>query len=177
MIRRAIVTSLLCLVCATAGCTSKQAEPAAPKAPAQPDYHPSLGDLMTFAVQPRHIKLGVAGHARNWTYAAYEASELRNAFKRIGRTIPTYKDQTLNDLFASRMVPALDSLDAAIKARDAAKFDAAHTEVTASCSACHTSLGKSFVVIHAPSASPYADQDLTSAPPGAGPAESDHGHP
>ena len=47
----------------------------APAQPAPPDYHPSLGDLMTMAVQPRHIKLGLAGRARNWTYLAYEAGE------------------------------------------------------------------------------------------------------
>ena len=55
-----------------------------------PDYHPSFGDLMTMAVQPRHIKLGIAGAAGNWAYAAYEVSELKNAFARIARTIPSY---------------------------------------------------------------------------------------
>ena len=35
-------------------------------------YHPGLGELMTAFVQPRHIKLGLAGNARNWPYAAYE---------------------------------------------------------------------------------------------------------
>jgi hypothetical protein len=42
---------------------------AAPSPPA--DYHPSMGDLMTMAVQPRHTKLALAGRRRNWTYAAY----------------------------------------------------------------------------------------------------------
>ena len=87
----------------------------APAAP-QPDYHPSFGDLMTMAVQPRHIKLGMAGKARNWDYAAYESSELRNAFGRIGRTIPAYRKQSLPDMFASAILPSMDKLDAAIKA-------------------------------------------------------------
>ena len=165
MIRNAIVLSAFCLALTAGGCTPKQPEPSQPKAAEQPDYHPSLGDLMTFAVQPRHIKLGIAGHARNWTYAVYEASELRNAFKRIGRTIPTYKDQSLNDLFASSILPSLDGLDAAIKAQDGAKFDAAYKDVTAGCDACHASLGKSLVVIREPSTSPYADQDLTTPAP------------
>jgi len=134
----------------------------APAAP-QPDYHPSFGDLMTMAVQPRHIKLGIAGKARNWEYAAYEASELRNAFGRIGRTIPTYRKQTLPDMFASAILPSMDKLDAAIKAKDGAAFDSAYKEVTASCNNCHMGLDHAFVVIREPASSPYADQTLTGA--------------
>jgi hypothetical protein len=167
MFRSAVAVSALSLFW-LAGCSQREAEPSPTKAAEQPDYHPSFGDLMTFAVQPRHIKLGISGHARNWTYAAYEASELRNAFKRIGRTIPTFKDQPLPDLFAARILPAMETLDAAVKAQDGAAFDKAYAEVTSSCNACHTSLGKPFVVIHEPTASPYADQDLTTAAP-AGP--------
>src|ERR1700744_99565 len=85
----------------------RRAAPFAQARAAQPDYHPSFGDLMTSAVQPRHIKLGIAGKARNWDYAAYEASELRNAFGRIGRTIPVYRKQALPDMFASAILPSM----------------------------------------------------------------------
>ena len=142
----------------------------APAAP-QPDYHPSFGDLMTMAVQPRHIKLGMAGKARNWDYAAYESSELRNAFGRIGRTIPAYRKQSLPDMFASAILPSMDKLDAAIKAKDGKAFDAAYTEVTGSCNNCHLGLEHAFVVIREPTASPYADQNLTGKPEGGGKAK------
>ncbi len=137
------------------------AQPPAPAAPApQPDYHPSFGDLMTMAVQPRHIKVGVAGKARNWTYLTYESSELRNAFGRIARTIPVYRNQKLADLFASGILPSMDDLDAAIKAKDGAKFDAAYAGVTQSCNTCHAALEHAYVVIQAPQASSYTDQVL-----------------
>jgi hypothetical protein len=42
---------------------------------AQPAYHPSMGDLMTMAIQPRHIKLYLAGELQNWSYAGYELGE------------------------------------------------------------------------------------------------------
>jgi hypothetical protein len=116
---------------------------------------------MTFAVQPRHIKLGVAGKARNWDYSAYEARELRNAFARIGRTIPVFSKQSMPDLFASTILPPMDKLDAAIKAKDGKAFDAAYTEATASCNTCHTALDHAYMVIQEPKASPYADQNLT----------------
>jgi len=148
-----------------------QAPPAPAPAGPQPDYHPSFGDLMTFAVQPRHIKLGMAGKARNWEYAAYEASELRNAFGRIGRTIPNYRKQTLSDMFAQNILPSMDKLDAAIKAKDGAAFDGAYKEVTASCNNCHGALDHGFVVIREPTTSPYFDQNLTGAAGGKGKAK------
>ena len=148
------------LAAAAAAQTGSLAQAPAPAAP-QPDYHPSFGDLMTFAVQPRHIKLGIAGKARNWEYAAYEASELRNAFGRIGRTIPAYRKQALPDLFAANILPSMDKLDAAIKTKDGPAFDGAFKEVTASCNNCHGALDHAFVVIHEPASSPYVDQNLT----------------
>jgi hypothetical protein len=139
------------------------AQPPAP--PPQPDYHPSLADLMTMAVQPRHIKLGVAGKARNWDYVAYEARELRSAFNRVGRTVPLFNKQSMPDMLSADIVPAIDKLDAAIKAKDGAAFDAAYRDVTASCNNCHAGLDHAYVVIHEPSGSPYADQNLTGTLP------------
>ena len=158
------------LLAAGAAWTLTSAQPPAPAVP-QPDYHPSFGDLMTMAVQPRHIKLGIAGRARNWDYAAYEASELRNAFGRIGRTIPTYRKQALPDVFAENILPSMDKLDAAIKAKDGAAFDGAYKEVTASCNNCHGALDHAFVVIREPAVSPYADQNLTGGTGGTGGAK------
>jgi len=41
-------------------------------ATAQQPHRAAVGDLMTALVQPRHIKLGLAGREQNWPYAAYE---------------------------------------------------------------------------------------------------------
>lgn len=153
------------LLCALAAGAAVVAAASAQPAPPQPEYHPSLGDLMTMAVQPRHIKLGISGRARNWAYAAYEAGELRNAFGRIGRTIPTYRQQALPDMFASAILPSMDKLDAAIKAKNGHAFDTAYAQVTAACNSCHMGLGHAAVVIREPTVSPYADQDLTGSPP------------
>lgn len=132
----------------------------APAQPAQPDYHPSLGDLMTMAVQPRHIKLGLAGRARQWTYLAYEASELRNAFNRVARTVPSYRNSDMAAMVASNIKEPLDRLDEAIKARDGHRFDSAYAAVTHACNSCHEGLGHPEVVIKSPRASMYPDQDL-----------------
>ena len=162
-------TLMIALAAGLAVAAAAQAQTPAP-APAAPqvDYHPSFADLMTSAVQPRHIKLGIAGKARNWEYAAYEARELRNAFGRIGRTIPVFNKQAMPDMFASAILPAMDSIDAAIKAKNGAAFDAAYKEATASCNNCHMGLDHAYIVIHEPTASPYSDQSLTGAGGGKG---------
>lgn len=138
---------------------------AAAQTPVQPDYHPSMGDLMTMAVQPRHTKLGLALQARNWAYAAYEVDELKNALNRVARTTPTSKGQDVASLIASSIKDPLEAAAAAIKAKDAAGFGRAYGQITAACNACHMSLGREYVVIKAPLASTFPDQSF--AVPGA----------
>jgi len=137
---------------------------AAAPAPPQPDYHPSMGDLMTMAVQPRHIKLGVAGRQRNWSYATFEASELKNAFARIARTIPTYGKADTAAMMSTMIKDPLAALETAVKAHDARAFDTAYAEVTAACNACHEAQDHGFVVIKAPDGAAYPDQDFRPKP-------------
>lgn len=127
---------------------------------AVPDYHPSMGDLMTMAVQPRHIKLGLAGAQRNWAYATYELSELRNAFNRIGRTIPKYNGADTPAVLDAMTHAPLDSLEQAIRAGSAAQFKQAYAVLTATCNACHISQNHAPVVIKVPDAASYPDQDF-----------------
>jgi hypothetical protein len=129
----------------------------------QPDYHPSLGDLMTMDVQRRHIKLCAAGKARNREYLEKETSELKNAFARVQRTVPTYRKLELKPLIDGSVKDPIDALGAAVKAKDGAKFDAAYADLTKACNTCHQQLDHGFVVIKAPDASPYADQVFTPA--------------
>jgi hypothetical protein len=127
---------------------------------AQPDYHPSLGDLMTMAVQPRHLKLGIAGKERNWAYAKYELSELRNAFARVARTIPVYRNADLTALMNGLTTEPVKEVDEAIDAADAVKFKAAYAKLTNTCNACHLSQEHPMVVIRVPDAKAFPDQDF-----------------
>lgn len=143
--------------------TRAQTSPApapATAALAQPEYHPSLGDLMTMAVQPRHLKLGIAGREKNWVYAKYELSELRNAFGRVARTIPVYRNTDLAALMNSLTTEPLKDLEQAVAAADAAKFKTAYAKLTSTCNACHLSQEHPMVVIQVPGASTFPDQDF-----------------
>ena len=137
--------------------------PVAPAATAAPDYHPSLGDLMTMAIQPRHIKLGLAGQAANWPYAQYELSELRNALARVARTIPVYRNIDMTAVIGAITTDPLKALDQAIHAKDAHQFKMAYAALTTACNACHLSQDHAAVVIRVPTTNPYPDQELRGA--------------
>jgi len=140
--------------------TPTPAGPSGTAAVTQPEYHPSLGDLMTMAVQPRHLKLGIAGREKNWAYAKYELSELRNAFARVARTIPVYRNADLAALMTALTTQPLKDVEQAVAAGDAGKFKAAYAKLTSTCNACHLSQEHPMVVIQVPGASTFPDQDF-----------------
>lgn len=84
----------------------------------KPAFHPGLGDLMTAFVQPRHTKLGLAGSAQNWPYAAYELNELSEAFDDVAQSVPKYRNLSVPEMITATVKPAIATLDQAIKAKD-----------------------------------------------------------
>lgn len=123
-------------------------------------YRPGLGDLMTAFIQPRHTKLGLAGAAGNWAYAAYELGELREAFEEAGKLVPKHGKLAIPPAIAATVTPALAALGEAIAAKDAGKFMASYGQLTAACNACHQSADHPMIVIQVPTASPFPDQDF-----------------
>lgn len=133
----------------------------APKAP-EP-YVPGLGDFMTAAVQPHHIKVGMAGHAGNWPLAEYEAKELRETFEDIATYQGLWNDFPIAKLAESNLIPPLDAMDKAIKDKNAAGFKRAYDQVTAACNSCHQATSNAFIVIKNPSGADFPDQEFMPA--------------
>jgi hypothetical protein len=127
--------------------------------PAKP-FAPSLGDLMTAFVQPRHAKLGLAGQARNWALAAYEVGELEETFEGVEEYYPRWQGRAIGDMVAAFTGAPIKALEAAVKSKDAAAFDKSYAELTAACNACHVANGQGVIVIQAPASSAYPDQDF-----------------
>jgi hypothetical protein len=123
-------------------------------------YHPGLGELMTAIVQPRHIKLALAGKEQNWPYAAYQLGELTETFDDIAKLVPKHGKLSIPEAIASTVKQPLAALDAAIKARNAAAFTKAYADLTASCNACHQSADHPMIVIQVPTVSAFPDQDF-----------------
>jgi hypothetical protein len=128
----------------------------------QTPYRPGLGDLMTASVQPRHIKLGLAGAAQNWDYAAYAARELRESFETIAKLVIKHGNLEIAPAIAATVKQPLDAVEAAIKAKDQAAFTKAYADLTDACNACHKSADHAMIVIQAPtSGTAFPDQVFT----------------
>jgi hypothetical protein len=152
-------TTALSIIVLDFGLGNAQA-PAAPQGAAPQTYRPGLGDLMTMTVQPRHIKLGLAGQEKNWIYAAYELHELEESFERVARVWPTYRSTNIAELMVATTKAPMDAVSEAIKSADATKFNAAYARLTATCNACHQSTERAFIVIQTGKTSTFPDQDF-----------------
>jgi hypothetical protein len=129
-------------------------------ATAQQQHPAALGDLMTAFVQPRHIKLGLAGNGQNWPYAAYELGQLRETFADVAEILPKYRNLSIPDMITSTVKEPLAALDRAIQAKDGNQFTAAYGQLTAACNACHQSYNRAVIMIQPPTAAAFPDQDF-----------------
>jgi hypothetical protein len=129
-------------------------------AAAQRRHAAALGDLMTAFVQPRHIKLGLAGKKRNWLYAAYELDQLRETLADVAEILPKYRDLSIPDMIELTVKAPLAALSGAIQAKDGNQFNAAYGQLTAACNTCHRSYDRAEIVIQSPAVPEFSDQDF-----------------
>jgi hypothetical protein len=139
--------------------------PVAAGAQTPPAYHPGIGDLMTMTVQPRHLKLGLSGQERNWAYAAYAQHELEEALEHVAQQVPKWRTFDIGQLMAATVKHPLEDIEAAIKAKDGQRFDAAFRQLTDACNACHKSANLGMIVIKVPDASAFPNQDFRATRP------------
>jgi hypothetical protein len=129
-----------------------------PHAPTE-TYASGLGEIMSLQ-QMRHLKLWLAGAAKNWPLADYELDELKEGFDDVVKFFPLKDDIPIGQLAGSTAVPVLPDLKRAIDARDGTKFAAAFDKLTAACNACHRAAKHEFIVIQRPTSSPYSNQSF-----------------
>jgi hypothetical protein len=157
-----IAAATVLLVIAAGAGFSQTAQPptAVPPNGAAVPYVMTLGDMMNTLVQPRHAKLGLAGRAENWPLATYALVEMRQVFAGIIKAQPRFRGLPVGELVDAALKEPLDAVDAAIKQRDAKKFVAAYDQLTQGCNACHASVDHPFVVIKAPDAAAFTNQNF-----------------
>jgi hypothetical protein len=113
---------------------------------------PELGAQM-LELQIRHARLWQAGEAQNWMLAQFQLAELRESF--AGVVESNGEHAALQPARLSEVMPAmtdapLAQLQAAVDARDKAKFEAAYDALSAGCNACHAAADHAFLVIQRP---------------------------
>jgi hypothetical protein len=159
MAHRFVVAFAVLTLIGAVGTAFSQTAPS-PPANAPVPYVLSMGDMMNTLIQPRHIKLGIAGKAENWPLANYALAELRQVFDRIAKAQPKFRNMPVADLIDLAMTAPFKAVDVAIKDQDAKKFAAAYDQATMGCNACHMELEHPYVVIKTPEASAFPDQDF-----------------
>jgi len=127
-------------------------------------YHPELGEQMLI-IQIRHARLWFAGEALNWTLAAFELQEIKEAFDAVVEQNPEhaiFQPQRLADILPAMTKAPVAALRDAIDHGSKAEFEQAYDGLSAACTGCHRAAGNDFLVIQRPRA-PILD-NLRTAP-------------
>jgi hypothetical protein len=117
-----------------------------------------LADVMS-AVQFRHSKLWTAGQQKNWELAGYELELVKSS---LNEAIALYTDIPVENI--TMIDPPIKSMESAIVARNSKAFAKAFGELTTGCNSCHQSTGRGFIVMTAPTASPFGNQSFAPRP-------------
>jgi hypothetical protein len=180
--RKLAGTAVLILAAATA--STQTASVAAPPAPddraelaalknelaelKKSAYHPELGEQM-LGIQIRHARLWFAGEGQNWTLAAFELQEIKEAFDAVVEQNPDhaiFQPQRLADILPAMTRAPVMALRDAIDHGSKGEFEKAFDGLSNACTACHHVAGNDFLIIQRPKA-PILD-NLRVAPSAAG---------
>jgi hypothetical protein len=148
MSKRTIYLAAAAMVAATLASPLMVSAQTSQKSPAR------LVDIMS-AVQFRHIKLGIAGQQQNWELAAYQLDLVKAG---LMEAITFYSDIPVTNV--TMVDGPLKSIDGAITAKNKAAFGKAFQELTTGCNSCHQSIGRSYIAITIPAASPFSNQSF-----------------
>jgi hypothetical protein len=141
---RPLITAItLCLLLLTSARSQQSTEAIRPE-------QRGLSELM-IAIQLQHIKLWFAGKFGNWRLAAYELDQVKANLGQATMRLPAAASRELIER-------QLSSLRKSIEEKDVAAFTTGYTELTHECNACHRAVGRDFISVQIPLASPFTDQ-------------------
>lgn len=116
-------------------------------------YVPGTGELMS-NIQLHHTKLWFAGSNGSWPLAEYQESLIRSGFKKV----QLYHGQKPEAQLVAMIAPAMDSVEAAIHAKNKTMFIRQYQFMTSSCNSCHQATKHPFNIIRIPTLVPMDDQ-------------------
>ena len=152
MILRALLVLLLGVELMTFAIAQSPREPMS-----RGDSISRLGDIM-LVKQWRHIKLWFAGRQENWELAAYELAQIKSS---LADAATLYANIPIDDV--EIMLEPLQSINTAIETRDSVGFTGAFNQLTVACNSCHREMGRDFISVQVPTASPFSDQKFSSS--------------
>jgi hypothetical protein len=146
--------AVLCLALsvAAAGCGPADED----SADLEQRLRPGLHTLMT-ELQYRHANLWFSGDAENWPLADHQIHEMEELLEAIEEYHPEYRGTEIREVLRTMMHPAVEALESAVEARDAATFRTAFDDLTLRCNACHTATERPYLVVQRPTAPPLTN--------------------
>lgn len=130
-------------------------DPETPKAEMS-HYLPGLGDYM-LKMQMRHSKLWFAGINENWELADFQLHEIEEILEDIEK-LKIEEDEA--KLLPMILAP-LDSVDAAVDAKDLSKFRSSYENLTATCNSCHVASNHPYNVVKIPDTPMFRNQEFS----------------
>jgi hypothetical protein len=118
-------------------------------------YKPGFGEFMS-SIQVHHNKLWFAGINQNWKLADFEVHEIIEAIDEIKK----YQKDRKESQMIGMIVPALDSVNAAIQQKNPALFKSSYVFLTITCNKCHRANEFEFNVVKIPDNPPFSNQDF-----------------
>jgi hypothetical protein len=117
-------------------------------------YTVALSDAMELT-QLRHIKLWLAGNAKNWPLTSYELAQLKDTFDKAAIL---YLNIPVENIAA--VEKPLGSLADAVAAKNPAQFRRGFMALQTACNDCHKAADVGFIVIQTPTTSVFPDQSF-----------------
>lgn len=118
-------------------------------------YKPGFGEFMS-SIQVHHNKLWFAGVNENWRLADFEIHEMMEAIDNIKK----YQQERKESKKVDMILPAFDSVNAAIEQKSAIKFKSSYVLLTNTCNECHVAVDFGFNVVKIPVAPPFSNQEF-----------------
>ncbi|MCW5547620.1 MAG: hypothetical protein KIT44_01515 [Opitutaceae bacterium] len=118
-------------------------------APAEPVHE--VGITMAW-IQRWTDKLGRAAAAENWELADFYLHEIEETAGDLINAGVVDEGHDISALVRTMLMPAVESVEEAVKARDAALFDRRYTAMIQTCNACHVATAHGQVQIAVPPA-------------------------
>ena|SRR5690554_3246782 len=118
-------------------------------------YKPGFGDFMG-SIQTRHSKLWFAGANENWELAEFEMHEMEEIIEDIRAVYPDREETQSLPIIE----PSLETVNNAIKQRDAEAFKKGYLTLTNACNTCHQATKVEFIKIKIPTIPSYSNQDF-----------------
>jgi hypothetical protein len=116
-------------------------------------YKPGFGEFMS-SIQIHHNKLWFAGTNENWPLADFEIHEIMETVDAIKK----YEPEREESKSVPMILPALDSVNAAIQNKNLQQFKNSFIVLTNTCNNCHKSVNFSFNEVKIPDNPPFSNQ-------------------